>query len=157
MQTTGKRRGCTTFTAVGCRVTAKANNLGNLLRAGFCVGQWLPRSKPYATRSKEAKNMFGMSPTVLIILALLATAALFLLTPLGRRKPKRPEKWEKAEIMRKLLALSEQEAGRKPAVPPTRTRPPVSRPTPTRAPMRPANIPIKASTKTTLPARSKVR
>jgi hypothetical protein len=101
--------------------------------------------------------MFGMSPTVLILLAVLATAALLLLTPLGRRRPKRAEKWEKAEIMRKLLALSDQEASRKMATAPARPRPAVSRPMPARAPMRPANLPIKANAKTTLPARSKAR
>ena len=101
--------------------------------------------------------MFGMSPTVLILMAVLATAALLLLTPLGRRRPKRAEKWEKAEIMRKLLALSEQEARSKTATASARPRPSVSRPMPARAPMRPANLPIKANAKTNLPARSKVR
>ncbi|HZS95379.1 MAG TPA: hypothetical protein VFA40_01260 [Terriglobales bacterium] len=101
--------------------------------------------------------MFGMSPTILIALAVLATAALFLLTPLGRRKRKRAEKWEKAEIMRQLLSLSEQEAGARPAASSARARTAISRPTPTRAPMRPSNLPIKANVKTTLPARSKAR
>lgn len=101
--------------------------------------------------------MFGISPTVMIALAVLATAALFLLTPLGRRKRKRAEKWEKAEIMRQLLSLSEQEAGAKSTVSPSRARTATSRTTPTRAPMRPANLPIKANVKTTLPARSKAR
>lgn len=102
--------------------------------------------------------MFGISPTLMIALGVLTVAALFLMTPLGRRKRKRPEKWEKAEIMRQLLALSEQEAtGRKPAATQARTRPVVSRPMPARTPVRPANIPIKANVKTALPARSKVR
>ena len=101
--------------------------------------------------------MFGMSPNVMIALAVLATAALFFLTPLGRRKPKRAEKWEKAEIMRQLLSLSEQETGARPMTSPARARAATSRPTPTRAPMRPANLPIKANVKTTLPARSKTR
>jgi len=101
--------------------------------------------------------MFGISPTVMIALAVLATAALFLLTPLGRRKRKRPEKWEKAEIMRQLLALSEKEMGARQATPAGRSRPAASRPAPTRPPMRPANLPIKANVKTTLPARSKAR
>jgi len=101
--------------------------------------------------------MFGMSPTVMIALAVLATAALFLLTPLGRRKRKRAEKWEKAEIMRQLLSLSEQEAGARPATGSARARTASSRPTPTRTPMRPSNLPIKANVKTTLPARSKAR
>jgi type II secretory pathway pseudopilin PulG len=101
--------------------------------------------------------MFGMSPTVMIALAVLATAALFLLTPLGRRRRKRAEKWEKAEIMRQLLALSEKEAGVRPPTSSTRPRPATSRPTAARAAMRPANLPIKANVKTTLPARSKAR
>jgi hypothetical protein len=101
--------------------------------------------------------MFGMSPTVMIALVALATAALFLLTPLGRRKRKRPEKWEKAEIMRQLLALSDKETGARPATAPARSRPAASRPAPTRTPMRPPNLPIKANVKTTLPAGSKAR
>ena len=101
--------------------------------------------------------MFGMSPTIMIVVAVLATAALFLLTPLGRPRRKRAEKWEKAEIMRQLLALSEKETGARPATPPARSRPAASRPAPTRAPMRPANLPIKANVKTTLPVRSKAR
>ena len=46
--------------------------------------------------------MFGISPTLMIALGVLTVAALFLMTPLGKRKRKRPEKWEKAEIMRQL-------------------------------------------------------
>jgi len=97
------------------------------------------------------------SPGFEIALGALAILLLLLLVKFPARKPKRAEKWEKAEIMRKLLALSEQEMAGKSAMGPARTRPAVSRPAPGRAPMRPANIPIKANVKTTLPARSKVR
>jgi hypothetical protein len=101
--------------------------------------------------------MFGISPTLMIALGVLTVAALFLLTPLGRPRRKRAEKWEKAEIMRQLLALSEQEAGGRPMANAARTRPGISRPSPSRATARPANIPIKANVKTNLPVRSKVR
>jgi len=101
--------------------------------------------------------MFGISPTLMIALGVLTVAALLLLTPLGRPRRKRAEKWEKAEIMRQLLALSEQEAGRRPMANAARTRPGISRPSPSRANGRPANIPIKANVKTNLPGRSKVR
>ncbi|HST08780.1 MAG TPA: hypothetical protein VLL05_00265 [Terriglobales bacterium] len=100
--------------------------------------------------------MFGFSPTVIMVVAVLAVAALLLLTPMGRPRRKRAEKWEKAEIMRQLLALSDQEAGKPKAVP-ARTRPAVSRSAPSRTINRPANIPIKASASTSLPARSKAR
>ena len=35
--------------------------------------------------------MFGISPTLMIALGVLTVAALFLMTPLGKRKRKRPE------------------------------------------------------------------
>jgi len=97
---------------------------------------------------EEAENMYGMSPTVLMIVALLATAALFLLTPLGRRKPKRVEKWEKAEIMKKLLALSEQDPALASAAPSVRLRA-----TTTKSGMRPSGAHMKAITSTALPSR----
>ncbi len=93
----------------------------------------------------------------MIALGVLTVAALILMTPLGKRKRKRPEKWEKAEIMRQLLALSEQEAGGRPMANAARTRPGVSRPNPGRPMTRPANMAIKANQKTNLPARSKAR
>ena len=79
-------------------------------------------------------------------------AALLLMTPLGRRKRKRPEKWEKAEIMRQLLALSEQDQGMKGMAPSVRLRAPVPK-----AAIRPGTAHMKASSKTTLPSRSKAR
>jgi len=87
-----------------------------------------------------------------IALAALAIVALACALKLSRRKPKRAEKWEKAEIMKKLLALSEQDAGLATAAPSVRMRAPVSKPT-----MRPGNAHLKATTRTTLPARSKAR
>lgn len=76
--------------------------------------------------------MIGLSTTEVVI----ALAALVLVTvvlaKLFAGKPKRAEKWEKAEIMKQLLALSEQESGRRvpaPAVRPrTQTPSPVTRP-----------------------------
>ena len=102
--------------------------------------------------------MMDISSTgVVLVLATLAVVVLALAAMLFPRKPKRAEKWEKAEIMRQLLALSDKETGARPATPPGRSRPAASRPTATRTPMRPANLPIKANVKTTLPARSKAR
>lgn len=100
--------------------------------------------------------MYGISPTVLIALAGLTVVALFLLTPLGTRKPKRAEKWEKAEIMRKLLALSENEPGMA-KVPVARSRITITRPVSGRTPTRPASVALKGTSKTSLPARSKAR
>ena len=96
--------------------------------------------------------MLGISPTLMIALGVLTVAALFLMTPLGKRKRKRPEKWEKAEIMRQLLALSEQDQGLKGKAPSVRLRPPAPKTT-----GRPGTAHMKASSKTTLPSRSKAR
>jgi hypothetical protein len=92
------------------------------------------------------------SQGVVIALAVLAVALLTLLAKLCLGKPKRAEKWEKAEIMKQLLALSERENSMARTAPSVRMRPPASRPT-----MRPGNIHMKATAKTTLPNRSKNR
>jgi hypothetical protein len=89
-------------------------------------------------------NVIALGAAVVLVLALVAKL-------LGR-KPKRAEKWEKAEIMRQLLALSERENTGKPAAPSVRLRP-----SPTRPVTRPGTAHMKASAKTNLPARSKVR
>ena len=99
--------------------------------------------------------MFGLSWTTWIALAVVGIGALFLLTPLGRRK-KKVEKWEKAEIMRKLLALSDQEAGAKQPGAAARARASSSRPAVRPSP-RPGQMLVKANAKTTLPPRSKTR
>ena len=96
--------------------------------------------------------MFGISPTLMIALGVLTVAALLLMTPLGKRKRKRPEKWEKAEIMRQLLALSEQDQGLKGRAPSVRLRAPAPK-----TAGRPGTAHMKASSKTTLPSRSKAR
>jgi hypothetical protein len=100
--------------------------------------------------------MLGISSTV-IAYGVMAIAGFVLLMAWATHKPKRAEKWEKAEIMKQLLALSEQEARGRQAATAARTRPAVSRPMPSRTATRPANIPLKASVKTTLPPRSKAR
>ena len=97
--------------------------------------------------------MLEISPTVLIALGALTVALLWLL--LGRRKPKRAEKWEKAEIMRQLLALSEKETGMTKA-PAARSRITITRPVAARTATRPS-VSVKANAKASLPARSKVR
>jgi hypothetical protein len=92
------------------------------------------------------------STGVVIALGALALVALALLAKLCLGKPKRAEKWEKAEIMKQLLALSERENSMARSAPSVRLRAPASRPT-----MRPGNAHLKASAKTTLPSRSKTR
>jgi len=88
----------------------------------------------------------------MIALGVLAIGVLMLVMKLFPSKPKRAEKWEKAEIMKRLLALSEQEEQRRLAVPASRAKTqavrPASRPTPTT---------VKASTKVAIPVRVKAR
>ena len=92
------------------------------------------------------------SPGVVMALGALAIGVLVLLAGLLSRKPKRPEKWEKAEIMKQLLALSEREEGLRRPAPAVRLRAPAA----TQG-MRPGNAHLKATSKTTLPSRSKTR
>ena len=89
-------------------------------------------------------NVIALGAGVVLVLALVIK--------LLERKPKRAEKWEKAEIMRQLLALSEQESGGKTATRSVRLRPSTSR-----SIARPGTAHVKASTKANLPARSKIR
>jgi hypothetical protein len=89
---------------------------------------------------------------VLLALAGCAILALALVAKFLGRKPKRAEKWEKAEIMKKLLALSEQDTALATGAASVRMRAAVSKST-----MRPTNAHLKATVKTTLPSRSKVR
>jgi len=97
--------------------------------------------------------MIGLSSTgVAIALAVLAVAVLALVVKLCVGKPKRAEKWEKAAIMKQLLALSERENSVATTAPSVRLRPPASKPG-----MRPSNAHLKTTAKTTLPNRSKTR
>jgi hypothetical protein len=96
--------------------------------------------------------MLGMTSTQILMCLGVLVAGTFLLFLVRDRKPKRAEKWEKAEIMRQLLALSEQENGGKKPAPSVRLRP-----SPTKPAVRPGTANLKASTKTNLPARTKVR
>ena len=92
------------------------------------------------------------SPGFQVALGALGILMFALLVKLLGGKPKRAEKWEKAEIMKKLLALSEQEENLRRPAPAVRLRAPAPRQA-----SRPAAAHLKASTKTTLPARSKAR
>ena len=58
--------------------------------------------------------MFGLSTGFMIVFAVAAIGVLALAAVLLAPKPKRAEKWEKAEIMKRLLALSEQKDGERP-------------------------------------------
>ena len=92
------------------------------------------------------------SPGVVIALGVIAIAVLALVAKLCFSKPKRAEKWEKAESMRQLLELSERENGKPANAPSVRLRPAAVRPT-----NRPGNAQLKARAKANLPSRSKVR
>lgn len=62
--------------------------------------------------------------TILCIGVVTALALLILLAKKFTGKPKKAQKWEKAEIMKELLSLSEREAGSA-AIAPSRSRTPV--------------------------------
>jgi len=92
------------------------------------------------------------SPGFEIALGALAILLLALLVKLPGRKPKRAQKWEKAQIMKQLLAASEREQNMNQSAPAVRLRAPAPRQT-----GRPAAAHLKASSKTTLPSRAKAR
>src|SRR6266481_10067296 len=106
------------------------------------------------TRMKEAASMMGLSSNgFAIALGVVALGVLILVAKVFAGKPKRAEKWEKAEIMKKLLALSEQEEGRRvPAPAAARSRSSAARPV-----MRPAQANVKMSSKVRVPVRAKAR
>ena len=95
--------------------------------------------------------MFGLSAGFLIVFAIIAIGVLALAVMLLAPRPKRAEKWEKAEIMKKLLALSEQEEGRRAAAS-VKARPQAARPV-----TRPAAANLKATSKIATPVRAKAR
>lgn len=50
------------------------------------------------------------STTTIVLLGMASLLAVFaIIMKVRARKPKRPEKWEKAQIMKRLIALSESE------------------------------------------------
>jgi hypothetical protein len=100
--------------------------------------------------------MIGISSIgVVIALAGLAIALLALFAKLWAR-PKPAEKWEKAEIMKQLLALSERENSLAATAPSARLRAPASRQA-IRSSKAPLKAPLKTTAKTSLPIRSKTR
>jgi hypothetical protein len=96
--------------------------------------------------------MFGLSTGFMIVFAVAAIGVLALAAVLLAPKPKRAEKWEKAEIMKRLLALSEQEEGRRTAAGTTRVRPQPARPV-----ARPVPANLRAPSKIATPVRAKAR
>lgn len=97
--------------------------------------------------------MFGISPAILILLAGLGLGALAVVGFMLTRKPKsRPEPWEKAEIMKQLLALSDLEPNAVKAKPPVRPRTPAPKQT-----KRPAAAYSKVPARPTQQAQSKAR
>ena len=112
--------------------------------------------------------MIDITPIELrVALAVLAIAVLVIVAKMSRAKPKRAEKWEKAAIMRQLLALSDQEETRQAAAAAAaaeRQRAQsarAARPSPTRvkAARRPAwpSVGARAGTATALPAEDQHR
>jgi hypothetical protein len=89
--------------------------------------------------------MIGLSTTEVVIALATLVIVMLVLAKLFAEKPKRAEKWEKAEIMKQLLALSEQESGGRLPAPAVR---PVARSNQAR---------LKTTGKATLPARAKAR
>ena len=99
--------------------------------------------------------MLGMSSiSSAILLAALAIAlfAALLIIRRARKPKKRPEKWEKAAIMKQLLAMSEREEYFAAKSASMRMRQQAARPG-----MRPSSAHLKATTKAMLPSRSKTR
>src|ERR1700756_5055009 len=98
--------------------------------------------------------MIGLLSTeVVLALAVAAIALLALVVLLFRRKPKRAEKWEKAEIMKQLLALSEEEEKNRAAqAMRARTQAPLAK-----ASMQHANVRMRVAGKGGLPVRAKTR
>ena len=97
--------------------------------------------------------MMGLSTGLVIALSVAALGILVLVAKLFAGKPERAEKWEKAEIMKQLLALSEQEEGRRVTAPAAaKARSSAARPV-----MRPAQANVKMSGKVGIPVRAKVR
>src|ERR1700757_3959159 len=71
----------------------------------------LTRKSDFRTQTPEGlnRNVFGLPMTSMVTAAAALAALTLAVVLLGSRKPKRAEKWEKAAIMKQLLALSERE------------------------------------------------
>lgn len=96
--------------------------------------------------------MIGISSIGIVIALAVLAIVLLVLAKLCPGKRQRPEKWEKAEIMKQLLALSERENNMAVTAPSVRLHAPAPR-----QGMRPSNAQLKTTAKTTLPIRSKTR
>jgi hypothetical protein len=86
---------------------------------------------------------------IVIVLVVLLIAVLVFFPKKRAEKPKRPERWEKAEIVKQLLALSELENSLASTAPSFRSSASASKHA-----MRPANTHLKANA-SRLPIRSK--
>lgn len=96
--------------------------------------------------------MIDITPIELrVALAVLAIAVLVIVAKMSRARPKRAEKWEKAAIMKQLLALSEQEEKRKAAAAAERLRAQTARTA------RPSPTQVKAARRLAWQVRSKAR
>jgi hypothetical protein len=130
------------------------SNLGNL------SSRVVVRGKCHQTVGLEhlreaAAYMFGISSTSSAILLAALAIALFAALLMIRRAQmpkKRPEKWEKAAIMKQLLAMSEREEYFAAKSTSTRARQRASRPGP-----RPSSAQLRTTAKATLASRSKTR
>ena len=96
------------------------------------------------------------NPWQLVALGALAILVLLLVMRLFPSKPKRAEKWEKAEIMKQLLALSEEEENRRLGAPVSRTKAQSARPAARTTPA-PVKASVKPAPKVAIPVRAKAR
>jgi hypothetical protein len=131
---------------------AKARTVFRPITLVTCIWQWPPEDNAYLTgrndsahSSRGTASMIGLSTTEVVIALAALVIVLLVLAKLFPGKPKRAEKWEKAEIVKQLLALSEQENG-------SRLPAPAVRPT-----SRSSQPRLKTTGKATLPARAKAR
>jgi Flp pilus assembly protein TadB len=74
------------------------------------------------------QNVLGLSMTGMLMASAVVAVLVLALALLANRKPKRAEKWEKAEIMKQLLALSEREESMQRMKQAMKTRTPSSQP-----------------------------
>ena len=75
------------------KVTTRVNDLGNLSQPRPAKQNVSPAG---VTDFEGSRDMFGFSPTVIIVVAVLAVMAVLLLTPLGRPRRTNPMRRKKS-------------------------------------------------------------
>jgi hypothetical protein len=109
-------------------VTGTVNNLGNLSVILGLGGECLRGSPVSNPNTGRMQNVLGLSMTGMLMASAVVAVLVLALALLANRKPKRAEKWEKAEIMKQLLALSEREESMQRMKQAMKTRTPSSQP-----------------------------